>query len=225
MPLNTGTPIKPRLFGAMAMLLALASLQGCAIGRSEISLAGPAAPRNATAGRPLFIHSFVDEREFEQSPPDASTPSLGQGGVAAANMETRWRAVARKRGGFGKAMGDVLLAPGHTAADTLRDNFTAALSSAGYRVVSSAAGKPAPMVVDVHMKRFWSWASPQAFHQTLRTAIETDLVFPRSGKTVTVKAQVENGAFIPGDEDWMALITQALAEYRKQVAAAAPSFP
>ena len=216
-----------RLHASVALLLALAALQGCAIGRSEISLAGPAAARVAApaTGRPIFIHSFADEREFEQKPSDASTPSLGKGGVEAANMETRWRAVGRKRTPFGKAVGDVLLPPGRTASGTLRENLATALNGAGYRVVNSATGTPAPLVVDVHMKRFWSWESPAPFHVTLRTAIETDLVFARSGKTVPVSVQVENGAFLPGDDDWQAIINRALAEYRTQAAAAARSFP
>lgn len=85
-------------------------LAGCATSRSEIKLVAPAASTvQAATGQVVVIRSVKDERVFEQEPRNPSTPSLGLDGANKASVELKLRAIGRKRNGYGKALGDVVL--------------------------------------------------------------------------------------------------------------------
>ena len=73
------------------------------------------------------------------------------------------RAIGRKRGGYGKAFGDILLPEGRTVAQVVREAVTRALTDKGYAVVTEGSSdfqKSVPVNVEVH--QFWSWFSPWA---------------------------------------------------------------
>lgn len=71
----------------------------------------------------------TDRRVFEADPDDPSTPSLKGGEIH--NTATTSRAIARKRGGFGKAWGDILLPEGRTVAHLMEEALTRAFQDAG----------------------------------------------------------------------------------------------
>lgn len=62
------------------------------------------------------------------------------------------RAVASKRGSFGKAMGDVLLENGQTVVGLVRESLTTAFEQSGYRVTNEADAGLTTLVVDDHIK-------------------------------------------------------------------------
>ena len=117
------------------------SLAGCATSRSEIKLQSPVVSASSSVagnGHIVVIKSVTDERVFEQAPSDPSTPSLGFGGSDGATAQVKSRAIGRKRNGFGKALGDVLLDQGQTVQEVVRKNLAAALEQSGYKVESQA---------------------------------------------------------------------------------------
>jgi hypothetical protein len=193
-------------------------LGGCATSRSEIALASPAATPAASSGKPIVIRSVKDERVFEQAPREPSTPSLGFEGSVQASAETKARAVGRKRNTYGQALGDVLLQPGQTIQAVVRENLASALQQSGYRVVSEAEAGPSSPVMDVRVRKFWSWIQPGFWAITLHTAIATDLQISGSRAPYIVEVKSSEGLQVASDGNWIEAVGKALAAYRAEAA-------
>ncbi|ANJ66307.1 hypothetical protein A9404_01965 [Halothiobacillus diazotrophicus] len=223
--------------GATAVVACLV-LAGCATSRSEISLdqpgmsaAGMATASAATAapsnGRVVVIRSVTDERHFEEDPGEPSTPSLGFEGADKATAAIKARAIGRKRNSFGKAMGDILLEPGQTVESVVRLNATEALEAAGYQVKEATApsSTTAPILLDIHIKKFWSWFRPGFWAVTLSTNIATDIDVSTKDKPETISIHAEDANMAATDGAWVAVMKKALAEYREQLTTKAKAFP
>jgi hypothetical protein len=209
-----------KLMAAVA-LTAVLLMSGCATSRSEIKLHTPTVVAPATTESSgqhvVVIGKITDERAFAEAPDDPSTPTLGFGGADKATAEIKARAVGRKRNTYGKALGDVLLQPGQTVEGTVRENLVAAFEQAGYRVRAENDAGPSPLVVDVHIKQFWSWFTPGFWAITLSNNIATDLVFNGTGAPVTVSTHVEDKHAAATEGDWMQIVDKGLEAYRAQV--------
>jgi hypothetical protein len=196
-------------------------MAGCATSRSEIKLQSPAvvapAATEASAQHVVVIGKITDERAFEDSPNDPSIPSLGFGGAGKASDDVKERAVARKRNGYGMALGDVLLQSGQTVEGVIRENLTAAFQQAGYQVKSASDAGPSPLVVDVHIKTFWAWFTPGFWAITLSDNIATDLVFNSNGAPVVVSTHVEEKRQGATDNAWIEIVDKGLDAYRAEV--------
>lgn len=203
--------------GMLALTLATAVLTGCATSRSEVTLAMPTAgAKSPPNGKTIVIGEVRDERTFEQAPSEPSTPSLGSAGSSDAE---RGRAVARKRNSFGQAMGDVLLQDGATVVGVVRQNVAAAFEQAGYRVVpAGSTASPAPVTVDVSIKKFWAWMRPGFWALSFNSNIETILAPVGSGTPTTVSVSVSEGRQLGTDAAWIDIVQKALADYRVQAA-------
>ncbi|HUQ29011.1 MAG TPA: hypothetical protein VM051_10475 [Usitatibacter sp.] len=192
---------------------------GCAVGRSEVKLGSPGMEAPAAAGgKVVVIRSVKDERVFEQSPRDPSTPSLGGEGAASASAETKARAIARKRNTYGMALGDVVLEQGKTVEVVVRENLSAALRKAGYDVRDAAGAGAAPIFIDARIRKFWAWFTPGAFMITLRANIETDLTVSGGNPPVNVSVSSEQSGMFGGDGMWIEVVDKALQQYRDQAA-------
>jgi len=210
-----------------ALLLSCVVLSGCATSRSEVTLESPAAKAPVTSpsnGQIAVIRTVTDERVFEQAPSDPSIPSLGMAGGGQDPAATKARAIGRKRGGFGKALGDVLLENGQTVEGVIRENLTAALRQAGYQVVERTEGT-APLLIDVRIKQFWAWFKPGFWAITLNANITTDLQLSGADLPATITAHAEESGQWAADSDWIEVVAKALTDYRAQVVAKVPTFP
>lgn len=142
------------------LLASLSVVSGCATSRGVVDLADPTEHASASSVDPaapsVYIVNIEDHRVFEVKPPDPSIPSLKDGQIT--NREITSRAIARKRNGYGMALGDILLPEGKTVVDVVRSNLTAVLSENGYRVVQSPEDGAIP--VEVSIVQFWSWFTP-----------------------------------------------------------------
>lgn len=209
-----------RTTGAAALLLASAVLGGCATSRSEVKLASPqvaAAP--VTRPQAVVIRNVTDERTFVDKPGDPGTPSLGGEGATQSAADIKARAIARKRNTYGQALGDVLLAPGQTVTGVVRENVAAAFRQAGYRVAPDAASAGAqPLIVDVRVKKFWSWLQPGFWAITVHAQMETDLQLTSGGTTTTVTVKTEDPRQVVSDAVWVEVVEKALAAYRAEAA-------
>jgi hypothetical protein len=166
-----------------------------------------------------------DERIFEQAPKEASTPSLGFEGADKATAETKTRAIGRKRGGYGKAMGDVLLQSGQTVESVIRENLSAALVQAGYQVKNENTAGQSPLVIEVHIKQFWAWFQPGFWAITLNANIGTDLIVSGAQSPISINSHTEVNRQAATESAWMDIIDKALEDYRAQVVAKAKTFP
>jgi len=205
----------------VALLFIGAILGGCATSRSEIRLpsaAAATAPQTTTTGRTVVIRSVKDERVFEQAPSVPSIPSLGFEGALKASDDVKARAVGRKRGGFGKALGDVLLENGQTVVGLVRENLTTVFQQAGYRVANESAIDPTVLVVDVHVKQFWAWFQPGFWAIKLHAHIETDLDVSGAHSPTTVSVHVEDSRQMATEGAWLQIVETALIAYRTEAA-------
>lgn len=145
---------------ALPTFLALA-LSACALGRSVIDVAPPSASASALDAKAFAkIVEVRDSRKFEASPSDAGTPSL-QSASEINDKNITSRAVARKRGGFGMALGDVVLPEGQTVSGLVRGAAQKALQEKGYAVVDEGSPRyAAALPLSIDIVDFWSWFSP-----------------------------------------------------------------
>jgi hypothetical protein len=175
------------------LLLAVSVLGGCATSRSVIDASIPAtneAPQLAN-GREVFINVPIDNRVFEASPGEPSIPSLDPSENSGDLIKAR--AIGRKRNGFGKALGDILLPEGQTVATLTMASIRQAFQARGYHVLDDKDKiSSKTYVVDTDLQKFWSWMNPGFWAITLSTEISASIGIKRAGdsehKSVFVKA-------------------------------------
>ncbi len=213
--------MNPRIWQLMALVLT-AVLTGCATSRSEIRLEPPSAslPNAATqttSTQSVWIRSIVDDRQFAEAPRDPSIPSLGFEGATQATPEIKARAFGRKRGGFGKALGDVLLENGQTVSSVIRDQLSASFAHAGYRVTTSEKEVGTdPLIVDVRIRQFWAWINMGFWALTLNNQITTDLTLSGNVPPITVSVHMQEPHMAITDGAWTEDLGKALQAYRAQ---------
>jgi hypothetical protein len=156
------------------VLLAVAAvgvLAGCASSRGTLDFSPPQS-RNLGNGPAVRIASVTDARVFAVDPPDPSIPSLKHDEIKDSAITSR--AIARKRGSFGNAVGDILLPEGRTVADLVRAAVARGLREGGYRVLVEAdEGYADAAPIDVEIRKFWMWITPGfwAMHLEFRNAV------------------------------------------------------
>lgn len=198
-------------------LLALL-LSGCAVGRSTVEIKSPTA-LNTDTGTYARIVSVDDLRKFEASPDDPRTPSL-ENASQIADPDITARAVARKRGGFGKALGDILLSPGQSVANLVRAAARKALADKGYTVVESSSPRYATAAsLDIGIPQFWAWFSPGFasvhidFEATL--TMHGDGLLDREPTTVTSHVTHEGMAIF--ESDWTDLVQRGVEDLSRRI--------
>ena len=169
-------------------LIAVA-LSACAIGRSVVDVDPPVSTAPVSGAHFVKIVAVNDLRHFEAAPSDAERPRL-ESSADIDNKAITSHAMARKRGGFGMAIGDVVLPDNKTVADLVRAAAQKALQDKGYTVVGAAAPQYAaaqPLSIDIDA--LWSWFSPGAFTVTIefksKLQLTGDAVVGPGGVTVT----------------------------------------
>lgn len=167
----THIPSTARMWLAIGSIAMLAS--GCAANRSEVSI-GVTATANPQTGRYAKITEVRDLRTFEVNPSNPSRESLGNADEIK-NPTITARAYARKRNGFGQAMGDVFLPEAQSVAGVVADTARQALREKGYAVVEDGSpyyASALPLALDI--EHFWSWIRPGFWALEMRA--ESDVV-------------------------------------------------
>jgi len=148
-----------RLVLVVPLLACLFIATGCATTRGVIDVPAKMGA-NPASGPAVRIDRVTDRRVFEIDPRQANIPSLmNDDEIKDATITSR--AIARKRGGFGKALGDVLLPEGRTVTQVVEEALRWSLREAGYRVVSKQdpeASTAIPLEADID--QFWAWFRP-----------------------------------------------------------------
>lgn len=204
-----------------AAVMILTVVVGCATSRSVVSIDQPALQDvEADTGGTIYLESVLDNRIFEDEPAEPSTPSLGKEGASAASDEIRARAIGRKRNGYRKALGDVLLPEGETVERLIRSYAAAAFSDAGWRVVDRS---DADLVASIQINEFWAWLNPGFWSIALNSVVSTTLEISGNEEDIPVEVRVEDSRQMATEAAWIEIVEMALQEYRRKVREAIPS--
>ncbi len=201
----------------VALACALALGTGCATSRSEVDV-NFVAPQSAAAqapanGKKVYV-TAIDQRVFEIKPRSADIPSLKNDEIGDRTITER--AIARKRNGYGKGLGDVLLPSGRTVATLVGESVAAAYKQAGYEVVS-APNVAGAQAVTVRVKEFWSWFSPGFFYVTVNNKSHLSVETPGNAP-VEITTLKSDGMQAVTDKDWKAITEAGLQEITKELA-------
>lgn len=185
-------------------------LTGCATSRSVLDITVPDVP-NPTSSQAVKIVEVLDKRVFAIKPNNPSIPSLQNDEVTDPGI-TR-RAVARKRNGYGAALGDVLLPEGQTVEQLTRAALANALRDSGYRVVAAGeAGYDAATPVSAEIQQFWAWMTPGFWHIKLeyKARIQLNGDWPLAGENRMLEgdARIETSAAF--ESEWQRVINTGL---------------
>ena len=207
----------------LALLLpAFLLLGACATNRSQISLAVPAPAVVVSNGDKLaVIETVTDQRHFEADPDEPSTPSLTGGDKYALDAEGRKAAIARKRNGYGMAMGDIVLQPPQTIESITRDLVGAGLQQRGYRIVDASAAPSDALRVKVGVEEFWAWLTPGFWAIDMESRLKTVMQFSGgANREVTVAAYGKKTAPTGREDNWKQAYDRAFLDYLEKQKAA-----
>jgi hypothetical protein len=207
-------------------LLLLALLCGaCAAGRHindlrvEDAKAPPAAPM-----APVALGLIRDARIFEAKPRRADVPSLAHADEIADRGVTE-RAYGRLRGGFGKAMGDMLLPEGRTVPAVVRQVVSQALKQRGYQLVRERDPRaPHAPRIDITIERFWSYFRPGfaavAVEFVTQLHISGNLPGLEGGLLIETQAELRKGVMT--ETRWVQLVERGLSGLTQEISRKLP---
>ncbi|BAN27574.1 hypothetical protein [Caballeronia insecticola] len=191
--------------------LVVSILAGCAVGRTTVDVSAPQETNPAT-GKYVRIAPALDKRTFAVAPPSADIASLDPGQDS--SDASKARAIGRKRGGFGKALGDVVLPEGKTVSGLVEGAVTSGFQQAGYIVVKPGDPKFADATpVTAQIIDFWAWFQPGFWSVTTNHKSELRLsgdVGALHG-TQTVKTRVSESKQVVTSSDWQQIVEEGLS--------------
>jgi hypothetical protein len=195
---------------------ALSILAGCALGRTTVDVSAPQGT-NPSTGKYVRIDSTQDKRTFIVAPPSADMASLDPSGDA--SEASKARAIGRKRNGFGKALGDVVLPEGKTVSGLVESAVATGFQEAGYIVVKQ--GDPnyaAAAPVNAQIIDFWAWIQPGFWSISTNQKSELRLsgeVGALHGEQ-TIKTNVTESKQVVTGSDWTEIVEKGLSEIAQQ---------
>lgn len=197
-------------------MTAIVLLAGCVHSRSEVDVSAtqqsPALGVAVSNGKKVVI-SAVDERNFQIKPRSADIPSLKNDEITDKSITER--AIARKRGDFGKAYGDVLLPSGRTVSGVVSEAVASAYRQAGYEVVTDPGVGDASNV-KVRIVEFWAWYSPGFFSVAVNN--KSHLKIETEGAVdFEVATQKRESMQAVTENDWKEITEAGLKEITQKV--------
>ncbi|RNF82805.1 hypothetical protein [Montanilutibacter psychrotolerans] len=211
-----------QLFRLALLVPVLSALAACATNRSQISLTVPApADFVVSADKTAVIETVADQRRFEAEPDEPSTPSLKKGRDFALDAEGRKAAIARKRNGYGMAIGDIVLQPPQTIETITRELVASGLQQRGYRVVDATAAPSDALRVRVGVEEFWAWLTPGFWAIDMEARIKTQLQFEGvSSREINVAAYGKKTAPTGREDNWKQAYERVFVDHLEKQQAA-----
>ena len=156
----------------------------------------------------------VDKRIFQVNPSTPDTPSLDPSENQ--NDSIKNRAIGRKRNGFGKALGDIVLKDGQSVESLTASSIRQAFVEKGYTIITNKdqIGKDT-FVVDANIEKFWAWMNPGFASITLSTEISTelDIKSPLDNSKEKIYVKAADSFQLGTESNWIEVINQALRLY------------
>lgn len=200
----------------LAYGVAASILAGCAVGRGTVDVTAPKSANPAT-GKYVRIDSVSDKRTFEVAPSTADIASLDPDEDT--SDASKSRAIGRKRNGYGKALGDIVLPEGKTVSGIVEEALTSGFQNAGYIVVKK--GDPnydAAAPVNARIVNFWAWFQPGFWAISVNHKSDVELAGEVGGlhgqNTVTTK--VTESRQIASTSEWKEIVEKGLAAISEQ---------
>lgn len=210
--INRKDPLGFLLLG-VALSWLLSGATGCATSRGILDVQVPASS-NPSQGNAYKIVAVRDVRVFELKPGVPSTPSLKNAEID--DLAITSRAIARKRNGYGKALGDILLPEAGTVQELTGAAITRGFRESGLRVVAPGDSdweRATPVEADI--LQLWAWMTPGFWTISLdfdmRVRIKTALGAFRDGDEVQAAIQLHTGG--AGARQWFNTITSGLEAF------------
>lgn len=212
-----------RIVISVILLFLSILLVSCATNRGIVNLKLPDAKVISQAnGSQVFIKSVSDDREFQENPKTQDVPSLGFGGAANASIDIKKRAIARKRNGFGKALGDILLEKNQTVETVISDALKRSFAELGYEVLRNQEEiTKETIVIDASIEKFWAYMTPGFWAITLSSEISTNLLITIADNDGNYKEEIyvkSDGKYqIASGRNWMEIMHKSIQKYMEQV--------
>jgi len=202
---------------SIAALFAVSILgQGCATNRGVLDVR-MTVPPNPSSGKLVRLAKVTDQRKFEAAPRSASIPSLR--GNDAFDKSITIRAIARKRNGYGKALGDIVLPEGRTVEDLVREALITSFRESGYRVTESTSAQPDEIPVEAEIEQFWAWVTPGFWAMGMEfeaiVKIKGNVASFSNGETV--RGYVELHTQAAGTRAWTNVIQKGIDDFISNV--------
>lgn len=213
-------------FLILTLGLLITTLSGCATSRGLIQVPTPApvSSQEIPNSKKVIIALVEDDRLFQDKPPTADIPSL-KDGLAKASAEEKAKAVARKRNGYGKALGDILLEK-ETVSELLKKRTTLALKKSGYDVLedNEANRANADLVLNIKINKFWSWFQPGFASIKINSEIDTDIFNTKNStaEPIHVYSKVVRSAQVANGTKWIENIDNVLNDYETKLISSLP---
>ena len=186
----------------LPILIGMVFFSGCATNRGVVTLETPSS-KNIT-------------QETNPSTPDI--PSLDPDRLQTDDIKAR--AIGRKRNGFGKALGDILLHEDQSITQAIKDTSQQAFREMGYKIITSEKDiTNNTYIVDIEVNKFWSWINFGFWAVTLSTEISTNITLQEpsgfDNKLIYVKASdtFQTG----GGSNWIEVMNLGLKLYLDEI--------
>lgn len=189
-------------------------LGGCATSRSVLDVSAPVSRTVGQAnGKEVFIGLVSDKRVFEENPSEPNIPSMDPS--EAQDQAMKLRAIGRKRNGFGKALGDIVLQDGKSVESLTMGAIRQAFVEKGYRVVDNKDAAANAYLVTADVNKFWAWMNPGFAAITLNTEIATDLSLKSLEGSERISVSVKAADYFQTgmEGNWVEVINKALQLY------------
>lgn len=162
-----------------------------------------------------IILKVEDDRKFQDKPTSPDIPSL-KGGQLNATAQEKAQAVARKRNGYGKALGDILL-KNETVSHLVDKRVSEALQQSGYKVFvnNSANEASADLILNIKINKFWSWFQPGFASIKIHSEIDTEVLDTKHPERPPLKiySKVTRSAQVANGTKWVENIDKTLNDY------------
>jgi len=205
-----------RLSFSVLAISASFCLTGCILATTRTTLDVFAPTTHTTSQsseKEVFVTPLVDKRVFETRPRRSDTPSLDPSEDNSRDVELR--AIGRKRNGFGKALGDFVMAEGQTVAAVVTESVRRSFEESGYRVLSDPNRiTPNTYIVDGSVEKFWLYNNLGGFKIDVETKLSIKSPDGSSIEKTTSITRGNDSSFIvyKGERDGVAF-TDALRVY------------
>ncbi|MCI3878436.1 flagellar biosynthesis protein [Acinetobacter higginsii] len=202
-----------------SLLMLMVVFSGCVTTRGVVTLGdSKVLSQQDNLHKTAIIKIIEDDRVFEDKPKTPNIPSL-KGGLAQATEDDKAKAIARKRNGYGKALGDILLREG-TVTSTVQKRVVSALNQSGYRVVPATAenNQKADLIISVKINKFWSWVELGFWSGKLNSEIETTILNEKNpAKETVVNTKITKSIQFATGSMWIKNTNLALDDYEAKL--------
>jgi hypothetical protein len=186
----------------------------CATSRGILDVRVESTP-DPSSDMAIILEGVDDARTFQVDPRDPSIPSL-KNDEDISNPNITARAIARKRNGYGMALGDILLPEDRTVPQVAAEAVAEGFRKAGFLVVRPEdLGAHEALPVRVSITEFWSWMTPGFWAVALEfeTTMNIKANLPQFQSGRDVRGYIRLRTAGASSSKWMNTIDRGLQDF------------